>query len=283
MAKQGLVLVFDLDQTLIDTDNDWRGIMASLDDDTLTAEEFKAAIHQKIDPLLNMTLIEKVLRPASVLRQTGQVSAILMLTNNSRYNFAANVSYAIQEALESVSRFHDGSKKRHYFFFDYIMIRTHQSRNGSANPPKSINDVKNMLGRLQLPTDNLEQRTYFFDDTSDHAIRADFRSAGVEDHYITISPGNPALSGFSRGYADPTDYSPVERALAEASATVVPSTAAPVAAPNAAGGAAAAVPPPCQGTSCSVQGGGTRKKRIRRTRRVYKKKSKANKKSRRRH
>jgi hypothetical protein len=279
-AKPGLVLVFDLDQTLIDTEKDWRGIMSSLDDDSLTAEQFIRAIHEKVDPLLNMTLIDKVLRPASKLRKTGQVSAILMLSNNSRYNYAANVSYAIQESLDDVSRFHDGSKKRFYYFFDYIMIRTHQSRNGSANPPKSIKDVKYMLERLELPTENLEGRTYFFDDIGDHKIRDDFKKAGVENHYIYIArgnPSNPESSGFSAGFSDKTDYGPVEKALAEAIASPV----AAASAPNAAGGAPnATLAPPCQGNSC-IQEGGTRKKHVRRTRRAYKK-SKLSKKSRKR-
>jgi hypothetical protein len=284
-TKAGLVLVFDLDQTLIDTEKDFNGIMTSLQDKSLTVEEFIKAIHEKIDPLLNKALIEKVLRPASKLRKTGQVSAILMLSNNSRYSYAANVSYAIQESLDDQSKFHDESNNRFYYFFDYIMIRTHASRNRSKdpnNPPKSIKDVKNMLERLELPTENLEGRTYFFDDIGDHKIRDDFKKAGVEDHYIYIARGNPSSSessGFSAGFPDKTDYGPVEKALAEASA-------APTAAPNV--NATPALAPssantlslPCQPNRC-VQEGGTRKKRVKRTRRLYKK-SKPSKKSRRR-
>jgi hypothetical protein len=294
-AKPGLVLVFDLDQTLIDTNNDWSGIIDSLQDESLTDEQFKEIINTKIVPLLNMTLIEKVLRPASVLRKTKKVAAIFMLTNNTQLEFAANVSYAIQELLKVVSKYHDGKIGRHTYFFDYIMLRNHASRNRSKNPnnpPKSITDVETMLQKIGLPTENLEGRTYFFDDIADHKIRNDFKRVGLndKDHYIHILPGNGELeggvikhSGFSRGFPDPTDYSPVERAFAEA--------AAPVAAPNAAGGSVAApvaapvaanivsLPPPCQGSSCSIQGGGRR--RYKKTRRAYKK-SKAGKKSRRR-
>ena len=303
-TKPGLVLVFDLDQTLIDTEKDFNGIMSSLEDKSLTVQQFIGAIHEKIDPLLNKRLIEEVLRPASELRKTGQVSAILMLSNNSRYSYAANVSYAIQQSLDNQSKFHDESNNRFYYFFDYIMIRTHPSRNRSQypdNPPKSIKDVKNMLERLKLPTENLEGRTYFFDDIGNHAIRADFKNAGVEDHYIYIArgnPSNPKSSGFSAGFPDNTEYGPVERALTEASAAPnAAPTAAPNAAPNAAGGApnaggaaaantaggaggAATLALPCQPNRC-VQEGGTRKKHVRRTRRAYKK-SKASKKSRRR-
>ena len=280
-AKPGLVLVFDLDQTLIDTNNDWSGIMDSLQDESLTDVQFKERINTKIVPLLNMTLIEKILRPASVLRRTGQVAAIFMLSNNTRIEFAANVSYAIQELLKSVSKYHDSKRGRYSYFFDYIMLRNHASRDGSANPPKSITDVETMLQKIGLPIRDLEERTYFFDDRSDHDIRYDFTRGGLndKDHYIHILPGNGELEGgsikhpgFSKGFPDPTDYSPVERVLREASPV-----AAPVAAP------VVSLPPPCQGASCSIQGGGSRKKHVRRTRRVYKKKSKANKKSRRRH
>jgi hypothetical protein len=286
----GLVLVFDLDQTLIDTNNDWSGIMDSLQDESLTDKQFKDRINTKIVPLLNMTLINKILRPASVLRKTGQVAAILMLTNNTRIEFAANVSYAIQELLKSVSKYHDGKGGRHFYFFDYIMLRNHESRDGSANPPKSITDVETMLQKIGLSIRDLEERTYFFDDRSDHDIRYDFTRGGLNDkeHYIHILPGNGELEGgvvkhpgFSKGFPDPTDYSPVERVLADVT---------PVAAPNAAGGSEAkpvaaanivSLPTPCQGSSCSIQGGGSRKKHVRRTRRAYKK-SKASKKSRRR-
>lgn len=280
-AKPGLVLVFDLDQTLIDTNNDWSGIMDSLQDESLTDVQFKERINTKIVPLLNMTLIEKILRPASVLRRTGQVAAIFMLSNNTRIEFAANVSYAIQELLKSVSKYHDSKRGRYSYFFDYIMLRNHASRDGSANPPKSITDVETMLQKIGLPIRDLEERTYFFDDRSDHDIRYDFTRGGLndKDHYIHILPGNGELEGgsikhpgFSKGFPDPTDYSPVERVLREASPV-----AAPVAAP------VVSLPPPCQGASCSIQGGGSRKKHVRRTRRAYKKKSKANKKSRRRH
>lgn len=283
MATPGLVLVFDLDQTLIDTNNDWSGIMDSLQDESLTDVQFKEIINTKIVPLLNMTLIEKILRPASVLRRTGQVAAIFMLSNNTRIEFAANVSYAIQELLKSVSKYHDSKRGRHSYFFDYIMLRNHASRDGSANPPKSITDVETMLQKIGLPIRDLEERTYFFDDRSDHDIRYDFTRGGLndKDHYIHILPGNGELEGgsikhpgFSKGFPDPTDYTPVERVLREVS---------PVATPVAAPVAPVSLPPPCQGASCSIQGGGSRKKHVRRTRRAYKKKSKSNKKSRRRH
>ena len=297
MATPGLVLVFDLDQTLIDTNNDWSGIMDSLQDESLTNVQFKERINTKIVPLLNMTLIEKILRPASVLRRTGQVAAIFMLSNNTRIEFAANVSYAIQELLKSVSKYHDSKRGRHSYFFDYIMLRNHASRDGSANPPKSITDVETMLQKIGLPIRDLEERTYFFDDRSDHDIRYDFKRGGLndKDHYIHILPGNGELEGdsikhpgFSKGFPDPTDYSPVERVLAEV-APVAPNVAAarpvatPVATPIATPVAPVSLPPPCQGASCSIQGGGSRKKYVRRTRRAYKKKSKKNKKSRRRH
>jgi hypothetical protein len=290
-AKPGLVLVFDLDQTLIDTHNDWSGIMDSLQDESLTDKQFKDIINTKIVPLLNMTLINKILRPASVLRKTGQGAAILMLTNNTRIEFAANVSYAIQDLLKSVSKYHDGKGGRHFYFFDYIMLRNHESRDGSPNPPKSITDVETMLQKIGLSIRDLEERTYFFDDRSDHDIRYDFTRGGLNDkeHYIHILPGNGELEGgvvkhpgFSKGFPDPTDYRQVETVLAD----LMP-VAKPVAAPNAAGGSVSkpvaanivSLPPPCQGSSCSIQGGGRR--RYKKTRRAYKK-SKATKKSRRR-
>jgi hypothetical protein len=50
-TKPGLVLVFDLDQTLIDTEKDFNGIMTSLQDKSLTVEEFIKAYTERELPI----------------------------------------------------------------------------------------------------------------------------------------------------------------------------------------------------------------------------------------
>jgi len=65
----GLVLVFDMDQTLIDSSTGFKNIS----DENLVAE---------IKSALNMDLINKVLKPAAEQRTRGKVDAIVMLTNN---------------------------------------------------------------------------------------------------------------------------------------------------------------------------------------------------------
>jgi hypothetical protein len=211
----GLVLVFDMDQTLIDSSTGFKNIS---DENLIT--EIKIA--------MNMDMINKVLKSAAHQRERGKVDAIVMLTNNSDKIFAAWISMLIAEILNSRSKYepmyvnpeldvvYTDSKPRKSLdsFFDYIMWRGHSSRPDIEDTPKRIQDVKYMMEKLTLSTENLEQRTYFFDDRTDHLIGADFDRFGLGEHYIVIKSNRPELAeGFSKGAPDIPDYTPILKAL----------------------------------------------------------------------
>jgi len=118
---------------------------------------------------------------------------------------------------QELNVFYTNSKPRKSLdsFFDYIMWRGHSSRPDIEDTPKTIQDVKYMMEKLRLSTENLEQRTYFFDDRMDHLIGADFDKFELDDHYIVIKSNRPELAaGFSKGAPDITDYTPIIKALA---------------------------------------------------------------------
>jgi hypothetical protein len=176
-SKKGIVLVLDLDQTLVGEYSDQRN---------LNSEEI----------LLNPRAVE-LLRKAIDAREKGIVSAIFLLTNNADEFFIKIVELTLSMKL----------KKKYYFaVFDYIMSRNHPFRSAPFdNPPKSLREVEYMMIKEKIPTENLATRVFFIDDNSEHAIRAQI----PEDHYIVVTPP------FVRGVIghDETDYSVLETVL----------------------------------------------------------------------
>jgi hypothetical protein len=215
---KGLVLVFDMDNTIIDT---YQGLMHAILDPAVTPE----GKDRLIGDALNSKLVDEVLRPAAQLRDSGsgKVDAIIVLTNNSDRNYIFAVCSYLSRTLGSKglfqtirgkqnvgdTEFPDLSSTDSGYFFDYIMVRYHHSRSGD-NPSKRMADIKFMMDALQKPTNDLERRTFFFDDmTPRHAIYRDLAAKGYADNYIFIKgPG-----GFTKGTEDPTDFSIVTAAF----------------------------------------------------------------------
>jgi hypothetical protein len=193
----GLVLAFDLDNTLIDS----CGVLKQRDSNWETIEHY-------LQTHLNMNLIERILRPAIQLRAEGKVSAILLITNNMLTFYADCVEYYIA---------------RHFGIlygevFDYMMLRQDPMRAlPRNNPPKRLLDIHNCLVKLGKPVTNLAQRTFFFDDSHTHAIMKDFIAAGCPQNYIhvkgpdsTYYPGYGIINlGFKAGQPDVTNYQPI--------------------------------------------------------------------------
>ena len=132
--SEGLVLVWDMDQTLI-------GNYFSMDTVPLPELDF------------NERAI-RLLRLASALRPSV-VTAILLLTNNTDKPFISHVMSQI------------GIK------FDSILDGTRGEPESNGQVPKSLEDVERMLEGLGHPTENLAARTYFFDDIPTHHMRED--------------------------------------------------------------------------------------------------------------
>lgn len=246
----GLVLVFDLDQTLIDT--------KSISKITRTDDIIKAALNRKI--------VNGILGPATAFRTSypGSIDAILLLTNNRNAAYISKVCEIISQELG-----HTGSNFRNIqsiensrfkykvpLFFDYIMMRQNIHR---QSDDKSLRDVRIMLNILKVNDDNLASRTYFFDD-QEHGI---MRSEIGDSHYIKITgpdvdPDHPLFNfGFRQGKEDLTNYQGIDEELRRISLQNSSAAGAPDFSNN--DGSVGAAVPRIAGNNTSVVGGRRRK------------------------
>ena len=173
-SDDGLIFVWDLDQTLIS------------------------------GPSVNINT--NALKLMNTAFESGKITANLMLTNNSSDAFIS----AVQIAL--LKKYNDMFDTKRYFLFDATYSATHVNRVIDETVPKNLRtpghkakrleDVKNMLNDLNLPSDYLESRVFFFDDLPNHMIRRE-----IGDNYIQITPP------FNTDEQDTTNYEPVYAAL----------------------------------------------------------------------
>ena len=219
----GLILVFDLDQTLIDsTDMGW-----------LLAEEMRKPnsdfdTDRIISKKINMTLINNVLIPAVKLRAMGRgVDAIILLTNNSDREYVALICLYLSRLVQSVGRFSsirnspmgDSEYPNADTVFDYVMVRQHPSREQIYNPPKSLIDIEYMINAIGLAYKghgDIAKRTFFFDDNENHVIRKQLDMYGYPGHYVLMrGPNyvNNVNQGYIAGKPDLTDYAYIEYIL----------------------------------------------------------------------
>jgi len=215
---KGLILVFDLDQTIIDSSN-----IHNL----LAVEEAKPAANSKawevLSSQLNPELIHAVLKPAVELRNMGHIDAICMLTNNADRGYVANVCHLLGDMLRSEGNFgfvRNSNQGNRNFpqvpnLFDYVMVRQHPWRQASSNPPKSLDDVKFMMEALEVTyadDSDLARRTFFFDDNTGHVLAQELRDRGYPDHYIAMKGPDSEKGvnlGFLAGKHDLTDYTAI--------------------------------------------------------------------------
>jgi len=226
----GLFLVFDLDQTIIDSKDNY------FFKDINTAEEYNL-YKKKIRESLNWNVIN-ILSRASKLRP-HMVSAICLLTNNSYDVFVSAVDEVIRDITGSVGKYktYTGNADAKTmpdkpYFFDSIMMFQHSSRKYDANkiPVKSILDIAHMATLIGIKLPNIKD-VYFFDDIGTHRLRSEFNfmsDGKYKDHYIQITP---PYSNFRK---DNTSYASILKGLsdldgypAELPTTVKPTTVKP--------------------------------------------------------
>ena len=177
----GLILAFDLDQTLAHTTD-------------LVYFNFNI-VH-----ILNY-IVKKALRGSVI-------DGIFLLTNNDNKDYVKIIDANLNRALKSTGAFRGGEGyPEDNYFFDYIMDYTHSRRH--ANKTKSIADIKFMadvIGIRYNDDNELLRRTYFFDDLV-HDLKGEMIAAGLPDHYIQITPP------FEHKAEDVTNYEPVKVAI----------------------------------------------------------------------
>jgi hypothetical protein len=233
----GVVLVFDMDQTIIDSSDDSLFRIPDTPDNFRTLK-FKLKSQSRV----NINIVN-ILKRAARLRLSGKVSAICLLTNNSDAFFVSAVDGLLKDEISyrdpegAVGRYRNSEylkkdpesikmRDNQGYFFDVIMMRHHSSRKRLDSPPKSFEDVKTMMGYLDKAV-NLRD-VYFFDDIF-HKLDGELIFEGFDSQSIKITPP------FDRFKHDFTNYEPVLSKLSElegpkSSASVrPPATPAPVA------------------------------------------------------
>jgi hypothetical protein len=213
----GLVLVFDLDQTIIDSTDD------SLFRIPDTPNNFRALKFKlKSESRININIVN-ILKRAARLRLSGKVSAICLLTNNSDALFVSAVDSLLKDEIgyrdpegavgryrnsEYLKRDPESIKMRDNqgYFFDVIMMRNHSSRVKMESPPKRFEDVKTMMSYLDKPVHLRD--VYFFDDIF-HKLDGELIFEGFDSQSIKITPP------FARFKHDFTNYESVLSKLSE--------------------------------------------------------------------
>jgi hypothetical protein len=192
--RPGLILAFDLDQTLIDSHS-----LISADNKSWKADP--AYLGDAIRCTLNYKLIDDVVIPAIETRGNG-VDAILLLTNNGDEKFVHKICSVIVWYLK-VKGMSDKQIKNK-FMFDDIMTRNNKERNPAGT--KSMYDIEIMIDRINrrllpgqksLSNENLLERTYFFDDNPTHVIKVELEKAGRPGQYYLIKSNKAGQQGFN--------------------------------------------------------------------------------------
>lgn len=208
----GLILVFDMDQTILDSSDRYLF-------ERPATPEAHVILKEKIRLGLNWNVVNIIKRAAKL--RPDKVSAICLLTNNSSTILVSAVDEVLYDETGSKGKYktyrgnaNDRTMPDKPYFFDSIMMRQHSSRPKTIdnNPPKRLIDVLNMLNfiGIQAGPDSIKD-VYFFDDIGTHALRPEFNfmsDGKYKDHYIHITPP------YRTGVLDTTNYNPILHALA---------------------------------------------------------------------
>ena len=209
----GLILVFDMDQTILDSSDRYLF-------ERPATPEAHVILKEKIRQGLNWNVVNIMKRAAKL--RPDKVSAICLLTNNSSTILVSAVDEVLHEETGSKGKYktyrgnaNDRTMPDKPYFFDSIMMRQHSSRPKTIdnNPPKRLLDIINMMKFLDVKDTGSEvmKDIYFFDDIGSHALRAEFNfmsDGKYKDHYIQITPP------YRKDTDDTTDYNPILHTLA---------------------------------------------------------------------
>jgi hypothetical protein len=207
MSKDGLILVLDMDQTIIDSEPFFRQNPLN---------------RSKIPEYLNMNIIHILLRAAKL--RPNKVKGIFLLTNNLDKDFIAKVDTAILDLSMGSKGKYNTSESTDYisqkmpdkeYFFDDIFMLDHPKRKskipGGSPEVKDIHTVVEMIKTIDsTASPNIISKLFFFDDIPDHKLHDEFlNSSGgkYKQHYMTITPP------YKKGITDKTNYTPILKAL----------------------------------------------------------------------
>lgn len=218
----GLILVFDLDQTLIDTD---KAFSHSLDAENANFKRRTAIMNNPslsdefLKDFVNHRLIDEVLIPASRLRGNG-VDGIFLLTNNASDVYVKAVCRYLVNTVNNT----DGNE----YFFDYVMTRNDaEKKKGGDAFSKNLSYIKHMLQNecpfskrkrepvIYIDDADLTKRLFFFDDQIYDLLEE--LSPTFSNHYIQIKGSVEGSKGFhtytGKPEDDQTDYSLINQKI----------------------------------------------------------------------
>jgi len=182
----GAILVWDLDKTLV----------ANYFDMVTNIEE----------PIINTNAL-RTMNAA----MKGNFSANMMLTNNGNLRFIHFVIFLMTKKYNEMfpdeqvgflfSVIYTAAMNPDGTYKDSRVLDTTvpESKTDSRYLAKRLEDVRNMCVEGDIPSDNLAERVFFFDDVPTHIIRGEI----TKGHYIQIQPPFNTVEG------DLTDYSPI--------------------------------------------------------------------------
>jgi hypothetical protein len=160
MAANGLVLVFDIDQTL-------------------SGEYFNPLNNpENKEPILNERLVSLLKEAVAARKPSGTVTAIFILTNNGDGPFITLIQKAYDEKVGTPNVFENTLSSRDE-------SRTREIEEDlTSRLGKGLKDVKFMMDQVGKSTDNLASRVFFFDDM-EHLMRQELTDPR---QYIKITP-----------------------------------------------------------------------------------------------
>jgi hypothetical protein len=218
LSGHGIILVFDLDQTIIDTgayfnvNHPGQVVQKNIRPQDARSKDVTTYFNPKIIDILRRSICHK-----------GRgVDAIFLLTNNSSEEFVRNCDIALSKLLDYKSPYWN---KESFSFFDNYMIRFDRRRtiNNDENSwiSKKLYDVRIMLDdpiKIKSKSySDIARRTYFFDDQRNHRLISELAAYGYPDHFVFIRGQGQVQGkgnhGFTKDTMDITDYSAIYRAL----------------------------------------------------------------------
>jgi hypothetical protein len=201
--SNGIILVWDLDQTLVGTYEKW-----------IPKKESRFNYLNRYIELNNKAMF--FFKKATEKRKTGEVIANFLLTNNSDTNFIERVKkniekqYSIEKPFDLILNASEPSKR------DYEPSASNMIFNLSEILPnsalKSLNDVRKMMTEIgynldDIHDDELGKRVYFFDD-NEHILSS-------QSNFIKIEP-----AFLTNALEDETNYSLIESFLSKSPSPV---------------------------------------------------------------
>jgi len=216
-SKKGLILVFDLDNTLV-----MNHFISPEDTGSLLQdiESLWQIYDMNIFKSLNIECAQ-VLFEAMEARKTGVVDSIFLITNNSDTIFINTVIEVLKVVFGADKVFDAVLARNGLLSTDGEVVAASGRSARSENPPKRMEDVRFLLTHIgrgteaTSPSSQLNKHVFFLDDFAGHQICKEI----PKENFIHIIPNPKGLFDMSFFHPqDSTNYEYLKERLAQKSA-----------------------------------------------------------------